>query len=246
MRTVRVYSDTALAPGTSVLLGPDAGQHLARVLRMRVGDTVVLFDGTGMDYSGAIESIERNKVVVALGEARASASESPLRIQLWHGLCRGGRMDTVIQKATELGVTSVQPILTERGVVKLDRKRTESRLEHWRKVAIGAAEQSGRSTLPVIHPPLQLDAALAASELPATRLMPDPEASQGLTAGLLTSADCIVLTGPEGGFTEAERQLASAADFVLVSLGPRVMRTETAPLAALSILQFLGGDLGSA
>jgi 16S rRNA (uracil1498-N3)-methyltransferase len=245
MRTVRVYSDEQLCVGTPVSLRGDAFHHIAKVLRMRAGDSVVLFDGSGQDYTGAISEVSKKTVLVELSQVNTSTAESPLRITLWHGICRGGRMDYVVQKATELGVHAIQPVFTSRGVVRLDKKRAEKRLLHWQKIAIGAAEQSGRSRLPNIHEPCSLTDSLTCLDHEGLAVMLDPNGIKGFGELAINSTALTLLTGPEGGFTEEECAAAQEAGFQLVSLGPRVLRTETAPVVALGIAQSIAGDLGA-
>jgi 16S rRNA (uracil1498-N3)-methyltransferase len=242
MRTVRVYSEAPLTGESTVSLSDEAAHHVTRVLRMRSGDTLVLFDGNGQEYAGTIIAADKKTTTVELGPAQQSDTEPFLQITLWHGICRGGRMDYVVQKATELGVSVIQPVFTTRGIVKLDGNRTTKRVEHWRKVTIAAAEQSGRVRLPEIREPVTLTAAL--TELPAdpTRLMLDPQGTTGIDT-LSTVDSLTVLTGPEGGFTDEEKAAAQAAGFALIKLGTRILRSETAPLAALAVLQYQLGDL---
>jgi 16S rRNA (uracil1498-N3)-methyltransferase len=244
MRTVRVYSDLDLCVGTPVSLQGDAAHHIIRVLRMRAGDLVVLFDGSGQDYAGSINEITKKTVVIDLKQVSPSCTESPLRITLWHGICQGGRMDYVVQKATELGVHAIQPVFTSRGVVRLDKQRSKKRLTHWQKIVISAAEQSGCSRLPDIYEPRSLIDCLTTVSPDGQHLMLDPKGTAGFGKLLANSKAITLLTGPEGGFTEEECAAAQAAGFRLVSLGPRVLRTETAPVVALGIAQSIAGDLG--
>ncbi|MCP4001625.1 MAG: 16S rRNA (uracil(1498)-N(3))-methyltransferase [Gammaproteobacteria bacterium] len=246
MRTVRVYSDKDLCVGTTVNLQGDAAHHIARVLRMRTNDRVVLFNGDGQEYAGVISDINKKTVIINLKQASSSCTESPLRITLWHGICRGGRMDYVVQKATELGVHAIQPIFTSRGVVRLDKQRSRKRMTHWQRIIISAAEQSGCSRLPDIHEPRSLIDCLTTISPGAQYLMLDPKGPTGFGKLMTNSKDMTLLTGPEGGFTEEECSAAQAAGFQLASLGPRVMRTETAPVVALGIAQNIAGDLGGA
>jgi 16S rRNA (uracil1498-N3)-methyltransferase len=215
----RIFSDEPLREGATVCLSGEAANHVAKVLRLRSGNTLVVFDGSGRDFEGEITGFRRDEVKVAIGTGRAIANESPADITLLQGVCRGPRMDTVIQKATELGVRRMQPVLTGRSVVRLDADQAGRKQEHWRRVAISACEQCGRSRVPV------LDASTLASIGPGR----EPIA---------------LLVGPEGGLTEAEARLAIDSGFQSVRIGPRILRTETAPLAALAILQLLAGDLG--
>ena len=247
MRNIRIFSAEPLAAGGRLELPEPAARHIAQVLRLSAGSELTLFDGSGLEYTGTIVSATKSRVTMQLGAALSSATESALRTCLWHGLCRSDRMDTVVQKATELGVTEIQPVITERDVVRLDAKRAAKRLEHWRGIAISACEQSGRVRIPLVHPVATLGDCLqqfaANQNTPATALMFDPEGAPGLRRHLLPSRDIFMLTGPEGGFSATEKTAAQHAGFALVSLGPRILRTETAPTVILSLVQGVLGDL---
>jgi 16S rRNA (uracil1498-N3)-methyltransferase len=248
MRHVRIFTAKQLAVDTRVELSGTAARHISQVLRMASGEVLVLFDGSGREYPGVIQSAAKNRVVVELTAAREPAVESPLRITLWHGLCRGSRMDTVVQKATELGVAHIQPVIAEHSVVRLDAARASKKTAHWNAIAASACEQSGRVVPPIITNPRELLACLDdfrnSSPLNVTAVMCDPDGSSGLSQSLVRGRETIIITGPEGGFSPAEKDAAVTAGFQLVSLGPRILRTETAPVAALSIAQAIAGDLG--
>lgn len=243
----RIFSDARLRANATATLRGDAANHVLRVLRLRRGDELVLFDGSGNDYAGEITDIGRDDVTVRVTAGREVLAESPLAITLLQGICRGPRMDTVIQKATELGVSRIEPVLAERSVVRLDDDRVGRKQEHWRRVAIAAAEQSGRSRIPEVAEPRKLEDAVPAviepRVEPQARLLLDPGGASIRELGSLAPA-VTLLVGPEGGLTDAERRLAADFGFSAVRLGPRILRTETAPLAALAVLQFLAGDLG--
>jgi len=247
MRNIRIYSPELLAAGGFLELSESAARHITQVLRLNAGSELTLFDGSGLEYVGTIASVTKSRVTVQLGAAQSSATESALRICLWHGLCRSDRMDIVVQKATELGVTEIQPVITERDVVRLDAKRAAKKLEHWRSVAISACEQSGRVRIPLVHPAARLGHCLqqfaASQKNAATALMFDPEGERGLRRHLLPERDIFVLTGPEGGFSAAEKTAAMDTGFSLIALGPRILRTETAPTVILSLVQSALGDL---
>lgn len=239
----RIFSDQRLCSGGSVTLAGDAANHVLRVLRLRTGDGLVVFDGNGTDYEGEITSLGRNEVNVRVGAGKEVHSESPLSLTLMQGICRGQRMDAVIQKATELGVRQIRPVLTDRSVVRLDEERTPRKQDHWRRIAIAAAEQSGRSRIPEVAEPGKLEDALPEAAGFATRLLLDPHGARLRTLPA-PSSPVGLLVGPEGGLTESERRMALTFGFIAVRLGPRILRTETAPLAALALLQYLAGDLG--
>jgi 16S rRNA (uracil1498-N3)-methyltransferase len=243
MAAPRIFSDEPVVPGPELALGAGAAAHVTRVLRLRAGDAITLFDGTGMDYPATLLAVGRQGARVSVAAGVAVERESPLRIELLQGVSRGARMDTVIQKATELGVSSIRPVLAERSVVRLDEERSDSRLRHWQRVAISACEQCGRSRVPRVHEAATLAAALAAIPPAAVKLVLDPAGRADL-AGLLQPGVPVALAiGPEGGYTPGEYEVLRAAGWHALSLGPRILRTETAPLAALSVLQFLAGDL---
>lgn len=242
-RIPRVFVSTALAPGQRVTLNGEAAAHLGRVLRARPGDAIVLFDGSGPEYDGEITAATRRTMELNVGARREADRESSLQLVLLQGVCRGERMDLVVRKATELGITAIRPVLTARSVVKLDAARAANRLEHWHAIIISACEQCGRNRLPPLLEPLPVAAALAAHAEAAGVLL-DPEASGGLESLQRPAGALCLLVGPEGGLDEAERAVAHAAGYRGVRLGPRILRTETAALAGIALLQARFGDLG--
>jgi 16S rRNA (uracil1498-N3)-methyltransferase len=242
VRLTRLFVDAPLAPGARITLPAAAAGHLTRVLRLGTGDPCVLFDGRGGEYPARIASVARRDVVVELGPHDPVERECGGRILLLQGLARGERMDLIVQKATELGVAAIRPVHTLHSGVRLDAEQAARKLEHWRGVVISACEQCQRNTLPELLPPLALEPALAAapegvrlvlSLQDGTDASPLPH---GAAAGWTS-----VLVGPEGGLAAAEEQQARAAGFEATSLGPRVLRTETAALAALAILALGAG-----
>lgn len=247
MRLTRVFVPGPLAPGAEIALPDTAAAHLARVLRLGVGDDCIVFDGTGGEYAARIASVDRREVRVRLGERDPVERESPVRVVLLQGLARGERMDLVIQKATELGVAAVQPVHTLHSGVKLDAAQAARKVEHWRGVAIAACEQSRRTRVPEVLPPLPLDRALAGT---GAGLKLVASLDESATPQALRRIDwpregsIAVLVGPEGGLDPAEDALARHAGFQAVALGPRVLRTETAAIALLTAIQTLAGDLG--
>jgi 16S rRNA (uracil1498-N3)-methyltransferase len=226
-----------------VTLEAEAANHVARVLRLRAGTEVVLFNGEGGEYAGHLAAIERRQVLVDLGAFHAKESESPLRITLVQGISRGERMDYTIQKAVELGVERVVPVVTERTVVNLDRDRSEKRLAHWRGVIVSACEQSGRTRIPQLMPITPLGLHLE-QEPPAHGFLLDPYAASGLARQARPDGAISLLIGPEGGLSEREREQSRRAGYIGVRLGPRILRTETAALAAMAAMLALWGDLG--
>jgi 16S rRNA (uracil1498-N3)-methyltransferase len=244
MAIPRIYHPQPLQPGTRVVLTGQAADHVSRVLRLSAGDQIQLFAGDGRDFDATVDGPVRDGLRVQVGQAQAVQTESPLRVTLMQGICRGQKMDLVVQKATELGVAAIYPLQCERSVVRLRGERAARRREHWLGVATGAAEQCGRAIVPHVHPADSLAAAIAALPDAARRLLLDPEGRGGLSHSGSATQKLVLLVGPEGGLSPAEHDLATGAGFVPVRMGPRVLRTETAPLAALSVLQYLYGDLG--
>ncbi len=239
----RVHVPGPLAAGSRQTIEGEAANHITRVLRLRPGDPLILFDGRGGEHAARIEGLRKNAVIVAVAAHEPTDRESPLSLTLAQGLSRGERMDWVVQKAAELGVTRIIPVLTERTVVKLDARQAQRRLSHWRGIAVAACEQSGRNRIPDIGAPLDLRAFLRDADTDATRLLLCPTAAQRIDSLTPPGRQVIVLIGPEGGLTDPEQRAASAAGFLAVKLGPRVLRTETAAVAALTLLQHEFGDL---
>jgi len=241
MRIPRIYQPGALAPQQLLQLVDDAANHVGRVLRMAPGDALILLNGDGHDYPAVITDCGKKTVTVQISAKLENNVESPLKIHLGQGISRGDRMDFAIQKAVELGVTEITPLFTERCGVKLDAERLQKRTEQWRKIAISACEQSGRSRVPTVHSAQNLDKWLG-QPTEELKLTLDPWAKD--TIKTLTPVTAVRLViGPEGGFSDREVQLTTSAGFVAVQLGPRVLRTETAALTAISALQLQMGDL---
>jgi 16S rRNA (uracil1498-N3)-methyltransferase len=243
MRLTRVYLDAPLRAGGRVTLTGSAARHLTRVLRLRPGQPLTLFNGAGGEYAATIAALQGEKVLLAVAEARAIERESPLTLTLAQGVSRGERMDLVVQKATELGVSGIVPLLTERSVVRLRAPQGRHKLEHWRAIAIAACEQSGRNRLPEIASPVEFREFLREGAADSTRLLLSPQAGRRLADIGKPTGRVTVLIGPEGGLKDEEQQAALSAGFEAVRLGPRVLRTETAALAALTLLQQAFGDL---
>lgn len=245
MRLSRIHTDQRLSPGALVDLAGAAVSYLTRVLRLAPGAPLILFDGNGGEYAAIFESATRERVRCRVGSFSAVERESALRITVLQGIARGDRMDTIVQKCTELGVARIVPIASERSVVRVSQEAGERKRVHWRGVAISACEQCGRNRIPDLDAPLAIDVALAGARSHARRVMLDPEAPRTLTeraSALEPDENLALLVGPEGGLSDSERALAEHAGFEPCSLGPRVLRTETAALAALSVLQALAGD----
>lgn len=250
MREIRIHVDAPLHSNVELRLPDQAAAHVLRVLRLRAGAALTLFNGQGGEHAATLLRAERGAAIVRVDAFAETERESPLRLTLLQGVSRGERMDVIVQKATELGVTRIQPLLTEHSVVKLDDALAAKRRTHWQAIAIGACEQCGRNRLPTVETPLEMGrwlAALPASTGGVRRLVLAPGASHSLGALARAASSNDVwqlLIGPEGGLSDGELRDAASRGFVAVSLGPRVLRTETAPLAALALLQGLLGDLG--
>lgn len=242
MRVTRVYIDAVLASDTVVELPREPASHLAKVLRARNGDPLVLFNGDGREYPGAVEQVRGARVTAVVGAAAEVDRESPLAITLVQCVPRGDRMDFIIQKATELGVARIVPVLSQRSVVRLDEGQKLSKAAHWRAVAVSACEQCGRNRLPVVQIPAPLIDYLANSPAAAHRFVLDPEPASAAAPGGLDAAVELAI-GPEGGFGDGELDAFRLAGFRPVRLGPRILRTETAAIAALTWLQTRFGDM---
>jgi 16S rRNA (uracil1498-N3)-methyltransferase len=246
MRSIRLYVDLPLEPGCDVALPGNVATHAVRVLRLRAGDAVTLFNGDGNEYPARFVTAGTRALRAAIEAVTTPARESPLRITLLQATARGEKMDWIVQKATELGVARIVPVATERGEVKLDAARGEKRLEHWRAVVIAACEQCGRNTLPRIEPPVPLAAWLDANPASpsVTRWTLHPEnGTRARDLQISPRAMLELAVGPEGGFGETDLAALRGHDFRRLTLGPRILRTETAGVAAIAALQALHGDL---
>jgi 16S rRNA (uracil1498-N3)-methyltransferase len=239
----RIFHPASLAEGMEVTVTGGAAAHLGKVLRVREGDTVILFNGDGLDHTARIISASRAKVSAVIVASQKIQTESPVFVTLMQGICRNHRMDMLIQKSTELGVNRISPIVCERSVVKIGGDRAGKKIDHWRSIAISASEQCGRSQIPDVAGLETLPSALDRLDANTARLMLDPNGSETLASAIGASRSVALLIGPEGGLTDGERAAAITAGFKSARLGPRILRTETAPIAALSVIQYLRGDL---
>jgi 16S rRNA (uracil1498-N3)-methyltransferase len=245
MPRTRLYIPTTIGGSSTLELDADSARYLTRVLRLRVGDGLSVFDGSGPEYLATIAAIGKSSATLSIGEESATATETRLRMHLVQAVSRGERMDFVIQKATELGVKRISPVLTEFGVVKLDAARAEKRRDHWQKIAASACEQCGRVRLPLIDTPITLKHWFGRKpERVDTQIVLRPGATKSLAGIAAPITKLCMLIGPEGGFSDGEYEDAAVAGFEAVSLGPRVLRTETAAVAALAVVQSRWGDLG--
>lgn len=243
MRLTRVHVDLPLAEGHELDLPEGPAGHLGRVLRLGVGDACVLFNGDGHDYDARVVAAGKRDMRVAIGAARPVDSESPLAITLLQGIARGEKMDLILQKATELGVSAIHPLHSQRSEVKLDQARGAKRLVHWQQVVTSACEQSGRAVVPRLMAPEPLQVAVRGLPAGGVRLILDPEATGTLaTLSCPAGTPVVLAVGPEGGWSPVDREQLVAGGFNGVRLGPRILRTETAGLAAIAVLQARFGD----
>jgi 16S rRNA (uracil1498-N3)-methyltransferase len=242
MNAPRLYVPLPLAAGAQLELPEGAGHHAARVLRLRAGDPVALFNGQGGEYAARILAIGKHDVTVALERHDPVERESSLPVTLVQAVSSGERMDITIQKAVELGVSRIVPVESERCVVRLKGERAAKRVAHWQQVTISACEQCGRNRIPEVRMISPLDVWLAAEKNDALRWMLLPGADTALRDLPRPQKPIELLVGPEGGLTDAEVEAARRAGYQPVRLGPRVLRTETAALALLAALQALWGD----
>lgn len=243
MRIPRIYTSQPLNPGQTISLEGSAANHVARVLRLKPGAVLTLFNGQGGEYPATLSETGKRSIEVRVQAHEARETESPLEITLAQGISRGERMDYAIQKAVELGVSHIVPVITERTQVTLKGERLEKKLGHWQGIAISACEQCGRNRVPEVASPVTL-ANWLPSRVNGLSLVLDPLAVQGLPGLDRPDVPVNLLIGPEGGLTDAEIAQAGAAGFTGVRLGPRILRTETAAMATLSAIQLLWGDLG--
>lgn len=241
MAEPRIHLPGPLATGATLSLPEPAFRHVVQVLRMRTGEALILFDGGGGEYEARLEAVGKREAQVRVGAFRDVNRESPLRVTLAQAVSKGERMDYTIQKAVELGVSEIVPLLSERSVVKLDAERWDKKLEHWRGIAASACEQSGRTQVPLVRPVAELPRWLHEPSA-GLRLVLAPGAGGALPDQLPPAAPVVLLVGPEGGFSEAELDLARRQGCRPLQLGPRTLRTETAGLAALAVLQARWGD----
>ncbi|MEH6634998.1 MAG: 16S rRNA (uracil(1498)-N(3))-methyltransferase [Halioglobus sp.] len=244
MRIPRIFTAQELRENTRMQLESGASAHIARALRMRQGDKLILFNGNGGEYPAAIAAIDKKSVAVITATHRDQERESELQIHLGIAISRGERMDWIVQKATELGVTALTPLLTERTEVKLSADRASKKIQHWQQIAISACEQCGRNYLPSVQPLQHVASWLSHTE--AQRKFVLHHKAEGIGPASDKPASVALLVGPEGGLSSGEIEAAENAGYHSLRLGPRVLRTETAPLAAIAILQAHWGDMGLA
>jgi 16S rRNA (uracil1498-N3)-methyltransferase len=243
MRVSRLYVDLPLASNEQVELGEDGGHYVRTVLRLKKDDAIILFNGRGGEYDCVLAEVSRKSVRIQVNTWSDRNLESPLHVTLGLGISRGDRMDWAVQKAVELGANRITPIITERCVVQLKGEKKPQRLQHWQKIVQHAAEQSGRTVLPEL---VEIEAIQKwVSHQQGLKIFLDPYTENSLTQMQPDNLKVTLLTGPEGGFTDQERNIAKAAGFIPVHLGSRILRTETAAIAALAAVQMLWGDFAS-
>lgn len=253
MSNLRFYSPEKLRVGGTVKLSDNAAIHAAKVMRLGVGDKLVLFDGSGFDFDCELLSVQKSATSAQVLSAKEVGNESPLNITLLLGISAGDRMDIGIQKAVELGVNQIVPIKTERSVVRLDDDKAKKRVAHWQNVVVAACEQSGRAKIPTVFAPESLSAWLQANNhaasgegglisAPKTRILLNPIGAKKLSELPKPASEIQLLIGAEGGLSDKEIALAVSQGFQSIILGPRILRTETAPLAAIAAMQTVWGD----
>jgi 16S rRNA (uracil1498-N3)-methyltransferase len=243
MRLIRIYQASELRSGQTVVLDSQSASHVAKVLRLTVGDSLVLFNGEGGEYHGRIDTLSKRSTTVLLDQFVDREVESALKIVLGQCISRGDRMDFAIQKSVDLGVSAIYPLNSQRSGVHIPAERMEKRRIHWQRVAISASEQCGRNQVPAIHPVSNIESWVKMS-LGENNFLLDPDADTGITQLKLPGSEQIgLIIGPEGGLSAEEIALAKQSGFTALRLGPRVLRTETAAVATITALQTLWGDL---
>jgi 16S rRNA (uracil1498-N3)-methyltransferase len=237
----RIYTENALAVGEEIELEPGPSRHIGSALRLQAGADITLFNGQGGEFQATITASDRKRVQVLINKRRRIERETPLGVHLGIAVSRGERMDWVVQKATELGVAEISPLLSERTEVKLSGDRADKKIRHWQQVVISACEQCGRNTVPLVHPLAKL--ADWSQQVEAHRKLVLHHREARPLSSLRRPNSLALLIGPEGGLSRPEIDDALRAGFIALSMGPRVLRTETAPLAALAVIQHRWGDM---
>lgn len=242
MRNPRVYQPIDASVGETLPLESHAAKHLVQVLRMRPGDPFILFNGRGQAWQARLSDTDRREVTALILESISESAESPLHVHLGLGISKGDRMDYAIQKAVELGVGAITPLFTRYSMIKLNAQRQDKRRQHWQGIIVSACEQCGRNQLPLLHPAKQPEEWLDSLHT-EQKLLLDPTAAQPLGALSASPRSTALYIGPEGGLSEEEIASARQKGFSAIRLGPRVLRTETAVVAALTAVQVVWGDL---
>jgi len=242
----RFYHSKTININEIIFLDDFATHHALKVLRLKKGDELILFNGDGYDFQGQIINIAKKRVEVMINSRRIVANESNLKVTLLQALISNEKMDLIIQKTTELGISEIQPIVCQRGIVKIKNDKIEKRLLHWKQVSIGACEQCGRAKIPVINEPENITKYLEKIIMSdkSLKIILSPTAIKSLNEiSYSIDQNIKVLIGPEGGFSKKELELATKKNFLPIKIGPRILRTETAPLSIMSILQYKYGDI---
>ncbi|MDN3652104.1 16S rRNA (uracil(1498)-N(3))-methyltransferase [Thalassotalea ponticola] len=242
MSNNRFFQDSPLQVGQQVVLSDDVFGHVVRVLRLQTGDNISLFNGDGCDYQATLSEVSKKQASALIEGVEQIDNESPLSIHLGQGISRGDRMDFTLQKSVELGVSQITPLFTVRCGVKLNSERLEKKRQQWQKIVVSACEQSGRATVPEVKPAMSLEQWLQQPN-DDLKLNLHPKAQYSISTLPMQTSSVRLLVGPEGGLSDAEIEQAEQADFIPVLLGPRVLRTETAALCAITALQCKFGDL---
>ncbi len=242
MRISRLYVSSSLALNETIELDEESAHYLRAVLRLKKGHTITLFNGQGGEFQGQTVEVSRKRVLIELQSFHSRSVESNLQVVLGLGVSRGDRMDFSVQKSVELGVAQITPLQTERCVVQLKVEKGDNKVRHWQKIAQHATEQSGRTIKPEVHSVESMESWV--KQQTGLKLFLDPFATQTLMQLKPDDSQVTLLAGPEGGFSEPEREIAKQSGFIPVQLGPRILRTETATLTALTAVQVLWGDLG--
>lgn len=241
MRRIRIFHTGELSSGLTVMLDHNASHHLLHVLRKKAGERFVIFNGNGGEFEAVLISANKKTACVEIGEWHEKKTESELSIHLGQAMSRGERMDYAIQKSVELGVSEITPLLSEFCQVQLSENRIDKRVAHWQAIAVSAAEQSGRCAVPIVHSPITFDEWIKQER--AVKLICCPRQEKSAFVDVLANKDLSVTIGAEGGFSDKEINDALQANFAPFSLGPRVLRTETATVVALTVLQMRFGDI---
>ena len=241
MNIPRIYQSCSLLPGEQTVLGTDATHHLLNVLRVKPGESIAVFNGTGGYYDAAIVEIGKHRIVVEIREFHPDDFESTLHLTLAQGISRGQKMDMTLQKSVELGVDTIIPVQSQYCSTRLKGEQLKKRMAHWQKILIAACEQCGRNRLPALQEPVDFSEYVSARQ-DHLKIILNPYSSAGLTGLMMDSDRVIVMTGPEGGFSQEEISLSEQFGYHGVSLGPRILRTETAAIAAITTCQVLWGD----
>jgi 16S rRNA (uracil1498-N3)-methyltransferase len=244
MRIPRLYCPDHLQPGTEAVLPETAHRHVIQVLRLRAGDRVIVFNGDGNDCPGVLTRADKRSTRVQIESCHAVDNESGLHIHLVQGISRRERMDLTIRKGVELGVSCITPLVTERSVVNLAGERLQRRQQHWLSIVTSACEQCGRSRLPVMNAPATLANWLTQADDGARLILAPAQTTRIRQLPVPTTQRVTLMVGPEGGFTLDEYALAEAAGYTGINLGPRILRTETAAIASIAMLQAQWGDMG--